>query len=267
MGQLGRLLVVLLLGLGLGAGCAGDDGSCDDGDGFTSNMGDCDDCDVLIFPGAQELCDGVDNDCDNATDEDYDQDLDGSFAGVGCADVYAPDQLDCDDNDATLDRSDADGDGVTPCDGDCDDQDFMTWPGAPEHCDSVDHDCDGVSASIELCPTQCNPPLQSWCDGGCPSLDEMLEELACPDPPDNPDYWPCHASVCGAFTRIRTSSGFDGFDAFFDDSCSLVAVRVWNDAPGYCFGTEEDMWYGPEQSCAPCRGPRSFVTATPAQPA
>ena len=40
-----------------------------DGDGYYSDE-DCDDYNSLIHPGATELCDGFDNDCDNAVDED-----------------------------------------------------------------------------------------------------------------------------------------------------------------------------------------------------
>ncbi len=64
----------------------------------------------------------------------------------------------CDDGDlCTVDRcdevrdrcehrpadEDGDGDGLTGCDGDCDDSDAFTFPGATERCDGVDRDCDG----------------------------------------------------------------------------------------------------------------------------
>jgi len=51
--------------------------------------------------------------------------------------------VDCDDDDAGLTPEDADGDGYTLCDGDCDDADVAVYPGAYEDCDGADNDCDG----------------------------------------------------------------------------------------------------------------------------
>ncbi len=55
-----------------------DSGSGDDqdGDGYSVADGDCDDTDPAIHPGASDVCDEVDNDCDGAINEDspgYDQ--------------------------------------------------------------------------------------------------------------------------------------------------------------------------------------------------
>jgi hypothetical protein len=91
--------------------------------------GDCDDTDATVFPGAaDDTCDGVDNDCDDAVDEDatvvvrIDADQDG-FAGD------ATRAGTCDEED--------------PPPGDCDDRNALVNPAAEEVCDGLDRDCDG----------------------------------------------------------------------------------------------------------------------------
>ena len=48
---------------------SGTDHCDDDGDGFSEVEGDCDDTDSNIYPNANEVCDGVDNNCDGQKDE------------------------------------------------------------------------------------------------------------------------------------------------------------------------------------------------------
>jgi hypothetical protein len=109
-----------------------------DGDGFTSEDGDCDDTNADISPDATEICDSLDNNCNGLVDDD-DPDLDLSTA----TDWY-PDS----DQDGFGDDSQA---GLN-CDpplgtvyqaGDCDDGNVEINPDAAELCDLVDHDCDG----------------------------------------------------------------------------------------------------------------------------
>ncbi len=56
-------------------------------------------------------------------------------------DPPADDDDGSDDDDATPPPEDADDDGY-PADVDCDDDDPLVWPGAPELCDDLDNDCD-----------------------------------------------------------------------------------------------------------------------------
>lgn len=117
-----------------------DNGVDSDGDGFFCSDGvgcewprikgeDCNDSDLTIYPGATEVCDGVDNNCDNIVDEDpamcdapdyyVDNDNDGVF-GEDCGACDQPYAVDCNDADATI------------------------YPYAEEVCDGVDNNCDGV---------------------------------------------------------------------------------------------------------------------------
>ena len=132
-------------------------------DGYSAQSGDCEDHADTAYPGAPELYDGLDNDCDGTVDEDtvaYDDDGDGYTELDGdCDDSAAranPDAIETangidDDCDGLIDEGtsayDDDGDGQSEAEGDCDDEDPDTWMGAPEWCDGVDRDCDGVADS------------------------------------------------------------------------------------------------------------------------
>ncbi len=105
--------------------------------GFVADGDDCDDTSAASYPGATEVCDGLDNDCDGDADE---------AGATGEQTWYV----------------DGDGDGyagsdstVFGCDGgagselvptDCDDDDEDISPGADEVCDDggVDENCNGL---------------------------------------------------------------------------------------------------------------------------
>ncbi len=67
-----------------------------DGDGFTTCQGDCDDGNPAIYPGAVEICNGRDDNCDGRVDEGLDADLDGiADCFDNCPTVPNPDQNIC----------------------------------------------------------------------------------------------------------------------------------------------------------------------------
>ena len=150
-----------------------------DGDGFDV-FTDCDDLNPATYPGATEICDGRDNDCDGAVPADeIDDDADGTAECDGdCddanADVFPGATEECDgidgDCDGVLpaDEADADGDGVSECAGDCDEADPNTYPSAPELCDGVDSNCDGTLPLDEVDADADGVPE---CAGDCDDAD------------------------------------------------------------------------------------------------
>ncbi|MCB9674295.1 MAG: hypothetical protein H6737_04210 [Alphaproteobacteria bacterium] len=102
--------------------------------------GDCDDDAPAVNPGADEICDGIDNDCDGTTDE-----------GMVTVTTYADSDMDGFGDDATERVECEVPPGRVDRAGDCDDADPTVYVGAEEQCDDVDHDCDGDASPDQPC--------------------------------------------------------------------------------------------------------------------
>jgi hypothetical protein len=235
---------------------------------YVENADDCDDLESGIYPGATELCNGIDDDCDGAIDDDapaaqtwY---LDNDGDGVGgfwltqeaCAmpQGYAGDSSDCDDTNAAIyptapelcdgfdndcdgalgsDEIDDDGDGVTECSQDCDDADPLRFPGSAELCDGIDNDCDATTAAV----------------GGEVDADNDLA-LACEDcdddPVTGPAAYPGAAEVC------------DGADNDCDGSVDVGAT----DESTWYFDADGDSHGGFLLTQQACSAPTGYVASS-----
>jgi hypothetical protein len=127
-----------------GVTCADEDCIDNDDDGFGVGCilgDDCDDSDRLKAPNVSELCDGKDNNCDGAIDEN-----------AVC--TTQPPSNNNSNNPPPPGCNDADGDGYglgCAAGTDCDDADRQKYEGAPEACDGKDNDCDGtIDEDFEL---------------------------------------------------------------------------------------------------------------------
>ena len=128
--------------------------ACDLPSGYAALDTDCDDTDAAISPGADEICNSVDDDCDGDIDDD-DASLDTSTADLFFTDADADGYGDPDlEIYACVEPS-----GVTDVDTDCDDSDPDVNPAGTEACNGYDDDCDGTADSSSLCP--CNIEYRS----------------------------------------------------------------------------------------------------------
>lgn len=168
---------------GFGDASAPKEAACGARIGLSAVAGDCDDADGAIYPGADERCNGEDDNCNGMIDDDpvdlvtwyVDSDGDGfgdpSSALQNCTPPtgMVDNAEDCDDDDEQRGPprrwfADNDGDGfgggplgdAASCDppegwvasaDDCDDADATIFPGSVERCDPADRDedCDGLA--------------------------------------------------------------------------------------------------------------------------
>ncbi len=162
-----------------------------DGDSVKASK-DCDDHDPAIHPGAVEVCNGKDDNCDGKVDEGFDADGDGtpscSVAGkpADCDDkdpaVHPGATETCngkdDDCDGLIDNGfDKDNDGYYACvhgtiSADCDDTNASIHPGAVEICNGKDDDCNGQIDELpaNLTGSLTSPVNTHWSLAGNASL-------------------------------------------------------------------------------------------------
>ncbi len=216
--------------------------ACEAPDGYLEDVSDCDDADAEVHPGATELCDGVDNDCDGATDGD-------------------------DAADAPLWYADRDGDGwgddadtVQSCDeprryaadaGDCDDTDPAVSPAATETCNGVDDDCDGGTDDDEAADAS------SWfvdADGdghGDPGTTLLACEL------------PAGAAATGDDCDDADATAFPGAPEScddVDDDCDGTVDEDPVDAPTWYGDADADGFGDPAATTVTCDAPAGTVS-------
>jgi len=149
------------------------------GNGFVTIGGDCDDLDDQIYPGALEICDGIDNDCDGNIDDGLnfvtyytDADNDGYGAGNGQSLCQNP------------------GNGFALVNGDCDDSNASINPNATEILDNtIDENCDGVDGYV-----------------GFEELDELMVSIS-PNPNDGEFILQLNENVNNGEVRIIDLNG------------------------------------------------------------
>ncbi|MBL8919909.1 MAG: putative metal-binding motif-containing protein [Myxococcaceae bacterium] len=204
---------------------------------------DCKDNDPLAFPGASELCNATDDDCDGEVDEGLPRTAwfrDGDGDGVGAMRVgegcQAPPM------------------GAVTASGDCDDGNPSIRPGAAEVCNGIDDDCDGArdngipfqdfypdadgdgfgasgGAAMQACEAmvQGRVPNRSDCNDGDPTVKPGASEL-CNRVDDNCDGQVDNGITFQSYYVDQDGDGFGATGSAPESSCSPIAGKVTNQA-------------------------------------
>jgi hypothetical protein len=210
-----------------------------DGDTFTTCQGDCDDTLPQVNPFATDaIGDGIDQNCDGV--DGFDADGDGAASTLSGG-------TDCDDIDPALNQLDADADGSSTCDGDCDDADATVHPAATDVCgDGVDQDCvgglavevdddgDGAAECAGDCddtdpvanPADADGDGASTCDGDCDDADVTLNLADA----DTDGYSTCLGDC--ADLEPEVNPGAAEVCNLVDDNCDGLLLTEEADADG-----------------------------------
>jgi N-acetylneuraminic acid mutarotase len=195
--------------------------------GYAPNAADCNDGEPAIHPGAVEVCNGIDDNCNGMIDEDA---LGEDYDSDGVRDV-------CDNCplNPNPDQADIDGDGRgNPCDN-CvfiknADQSDVDLDGRGDVCDNCptvsnpvqeDADFDAVGDACDNCPTVSNPSQSDLDHNGIGDACDLNDGL----------IW-----VFGTDDKSKVEwqqeSGPSAFNVYFGDLGVLRATGVYTQIPG-----------------------------------
>ena len=198
----------------------------EDGDGWRSCLGDCDDTNPDVNPGAEEIVNNRDDNCNGEKDEVLDPNEDLDFDGYS---LYEGDCLEGDPNvspdieeipngiddncdgiiDNNTDRYDDDGDGMNELEGDCDDSNPNVHPDQDEIENELDDNCNG------------------FVDEGSDSFDDDKDGFAEIDGDCNdadPWVWPGNIEDCDGLDN-DCDDEIDEVDEEDGGGCSFVVER------------------------------------------
>ena len=170
-------------------------------EGYAALGGDCLDEQPAVHPDAEEICNGVDDDCDGLIDDGIEIPL---WYLDGDGDGYGTPEDPFENCERPSERYSTDG-------GDCDDGDPDVRPGVEEVCDEIDNDCDGL-------------------------LDD-----ADPDAETSTWYWDGDGDGAGVpGVTVEACSAPGGYVSAERVDCDDDDPTTWIDAPELCDGVDND---------------------------
>jgi len=231
-----HLAPMLALALALPA-CAPEDA---DGDGVPASL-DCDDTNLSVYPGATEICDGIDNDCNEVADDDYARGgqiyfLDRDNDGFG---VWEQAKVRCAAPTGYVDNSE-----------DCADDDADVYPGAPEFCDKIDQDCNGEvdDEAVDAVAYYTDFDLDGY--GGTDSAIYACEQ---------PEGSITIGGDCDDFSAIINPEAVERCDLIDNDCNGIVDDADSLDATTWYGDKDRDGFGDPEDTVQSCNQPEYFV--------
>ena len=218
--------------------------SCYADPGYVATATDCNDADPFIFVGADELCDGVDNDCNVIVDDTYALD-----AIVWYRDADADERGDI----TSTIRACSNPFGFIADATDCDDTRNFVFPGATELCDGLDNDCngdtdedaaadartwyrdndrDGYGETAATTRSCAQPAGYSGASGDCNDSRNDISPIATEEPGDNLDQNCDGRELCYADRDddlYRTDVITTSLDADCDDAGEAITADLTGD--------------------------------------
>ncbi|MFH1468615.1 MAG: MopE-related protein [Pseudomonadota bacterium] len=212
--------------------------------GYVADATDCDDTDAGVSPRADERCDGVDDDCDGAVDEDD---------AIDAPTWYPDHDLDGHGDDGHTQVGCAQPEGWVAAGDDCDDHDASVHPGADETCDGEDDDCDGTvdeGDAIDAPTWYADTDADGYGDPAAP-------QPAC----TQPSGYAAAGTDCDD-TLATVNPGAAEWCNGVDDDCSGVVDEPYAaDAPTWYLDADLDGYGGPATSTSACAQPGGYAAA------
>lgn len=217
--------------------------SCELPPGYVDNGDDCDDTRDFVYPGADEVCDGRDNDCDDEEDEEavdapiWYEDADSDTFGNAASSVMVCDRPD----------------GYVPNPDDCDDTNDMVNPARDEVCNGADDNCDEVTDTDAVDRTMYYPDadVDTW------GAEDGLV-LSCSNP--DPALYVERSGDCNDMDGFVSPDATEVCDLVDNDCDDVVDEDDAADAPTWYFDDDRDAYGDPTLTTRACSLPAGYVS-------